>query len=614
VVTLNQGGRQLYVHDGHGVVQVILTNVIQVKPGQRVSVVGFPRPFADPIRLDNATLKAGPLGELPAAQPGTPAQAAAGRLEGQVVKFSGLVHEAGRQGDWMTLTIVADGLTFTVVLLESLAGATDPKSPATSGSTVEVVGVVTRQTLDGIRKTAFVVAVRPGGLNVLSVPLEPAPPSWWTGSRVAYLSAVFFGLFLLGGAAVTALRIQVLRAHALARQQSEEKARLEGRLEQAARLEAVGRVAGGMAHDFNNILTVINGCAQRLDEELSADPTRASLAADIRRAGRLATALNSLLLAFSRQRSVAPHPLDVDAVIADAAPVLARLLARGTAFRVTAAPGLPPALAETGMILQILINLTVNAGAAMPGGGTFTLATSAPAPGWVRITATDTGTGMPPDVLVRAFESGFSTKLAGTGTGLSTVSDAVRALRGHVRVRSEFGRGTEFEVDLPATTRPALPAHAATDETVRSAPGAPPIPTTLVRANETTVSTPTDRRVVLLVDDDDNVRSFVRYALAGAGFVVLAAPDPDSALALLAAHTGPLDLLLTDLVMPGMSGRELAVRVRAARPRVRVLFMSGSVPDGSARRGHEDEPNFLPKPFTPAQLTERVNRVLGQPI
>lgn len=127
-------------------------------------------------------------------------------------------------------------------------------------------------------------------------------------------------------------------------------------------------------------------------------------------------------------------------------------------------------------------------------------------------------------------------------------------------------------------------------------------------------ATPTDRPVVLLVDDDDNVRSFVRHVLAGAGFAVLAAPDPESALALLAAHIGPLDLLLTDLVMPGMSGRELTVRVRTVRPLVRVLFISGSIPDESSPSGHADEPNFLPKPFTPAQLTESVNRVLDRPV
>jgi two-component system, cell cycle sensor histidine kinase and response regulator CckA len=617
VVTFNQGGRQLYVHDGRDVVHVILMDTAKVKPGDRVRVTGFPRPPAEQARLENARVVFLGPGEFPAPHPGTPTQAAAGRLDGQVVKFSGAVHEAGRQGTWMTLTVVADGQTFTAVLLESLGDEPDPKPPVEPGSTVEMVGVATRLPLDGIRRTAFVVAVRPGGLNVLSVPPAPPPPSWWTNRRVAYLSAGFLGLFLLGGATVTALRIQVRRAKELARAQSEEKARLEGRLEQAARLEAVGRVAGGVAHDFNNILTVINGCAQMLDEELSADPTRAAtLAADIRRAGRLATALNALLLAFSRQRVAAPHPLDVDAVIADAAPVLGRLLSRGTIFRVSTTPGLPPALAETGLLLQVLINLTVNAGEAMPDGGTFALATSAPEPGWVRLTATDTGTGMPPEVLARAFDRGFTTKLAGTGTGLSTVSDVVRALGGRVRVRSEPGRGSEFEVDLPATGLPALPPPAEEDAADDCAES--DVATVVSPAEDTSVAPARGQRekadgpVALLVDDDDDVRTYIRAVLERAGWVVLPAADAESALALLASRSVPVDLLLTDVTMPEMSGRDLAARVRAAQPGVRVLFVSGSSADECSSDGHEDEANFLQKPFTPAELLSRIKRALTQ--
>ncbi len=459
VVTLNQGGKQLYIADDTGTVLVNSIEYTRLKTGDRVSAVGFPgRPGGDPPRLENAQVQFVETGALPAPQPGTPADAAAGRLEGHVVRLAGKVIGVGRQGDWMTLTVRAREIIFTVVLLESRPA--DEPAMAVEGSEIEALGVVSRQPLEGITRTSFMLAIRTDGLKVLSVPPpppDPPPVPWWTGRRVAYLSAGFLGLFLIGGATVTAMRVQVRRAHALARHEAAEKLRLEGRLEQAARLEAVGLVAGGVAHDFNNILTVINGCAQLLDEELTADPIHAAtLAADIRRAGRLAAALNSLLLAFSRRRGVDPHPLDMDAVIADAAPVLGRLLPRGTAFRVLAAPGLPPARAETGMFLQILVNLTVNAGEAMPGGGAFTLATSAPRPGWVRVTATDTGTGMAPDVQARVFERGFTTKLAGTGMGLSTVFEAVRAFGGRIRLRSEVGRGTEFEIDLPAAERPAL--------------------------------------------------------------------------------------------------------------------------------------------------------------
>jgi signal transduction histidine kinase/CheY-like chemotaxis protein len=494
----------------------------------------------------------------------------------------------------MTLTAVADGRSFTAVLLQALGDGAEP--PAPPGSTIEVVGAVTRQPMEGIRKTAFVVAVRPGGLTVVEVPPGPPPEPWWTGRRVAYLSAAFLGLFLVGLGAVTALRAQVRRANALVRAEHAEKERLEGRLEQAARFEAVGRAAGGVAHDFNNLLTVINGCAQILDEELTGDPARATLAADIRRAGQLATALNALLLAFGRERAVPPHPLDVDAVIADAAPVLGRLLPRGCAFRVSGTPGLPPALAETGMLLQVLINLTVNAGEAMPDGGTFALSTSVPEPGWVRITAADTGTGMTAEVRNRAFDRGFTTKVAGTGTGLSTVADVIGLLGGRIGVRSEVGRGTEFEIDLPAAPPPP-----------RALPPGPPdrraaeldAPTAQTRLDDTADAPPLPPTgpVVLVVDDDDAVRAFACAALQRAGFATLAAADAASARAVLAARGGPVDVLLADLTLPGESGHELAARVRAERPGVRVLFVSGDAPD---------DPDVLPKPFTAAQLAARV--------
>jgi CheY-like chemotaxis protein len=250
----------------------------------------------------------------------------------------------------------------------------------------------------------------------------------------------------------------------------------------------------------------------------------------------------------------------------------------------------------------------------MPDGGTFALATSAPEPGWVRVTATDTGIGMTAEVRARAFERGFTTKLAGTGTGLSTVSDVVRALGGRVRVRSELGRGSEFEVDLPAAGLPALPppaeADAADDRSeaeVATSPG---------RSDDTAVAPSRGKLnvpVALLVDDDEDVRAYIRAVLDRAGWVVLSVADAKAALSLLASRSSPVDLLLTDLTMPEMSGRELAARVRAVRPGVRVLFVSGSSADECPPDGHEDEGNFLQKPFTPAELLSRVKRALTQP-
>lgn len=619
IVTFNQGNRQFYVYDGTGVVYALFTEPVNLNRGDRVKVVGFPRLATDPIRLENSRVWVTGSGSLPPAMPATPAAGRDGKHEGHVARFTGLVHEVTRQGDWETLILVADGLTFTAIVVEN---STTRPLPA-PGSKVEVSGVVTRLPLEGVKRNAFAVMVRSDGLTVLEpppLPPEPPPPSWWTGRRVAYLTAGFFGLFLLGGATVTALRVQVRRAAELARRQSEQNQKLEGQLKVAARLEAVGRVAGGVAHDFNNILTVINGCAQLLDEEIASDPTHAAtLAADIRRAGRLATALTRLLLTFSRQRPISVHSLDLNAVIADAAPILARLLGTRAELRVIPQPNLPETLAETGMVLQILINLAANAGEAMPDGGAFTLTTSTPEPGWVRLTAADSGEGMTDEVKARAFDRGFTTKAAGTGTGLSTVADIVQILGGRIRCRSERGRGTEFEIDLPISgSALALPPH-------RSSGELPPnqfdVPSVSSSVDDTV---PTNKPpveagrpvgpVVLLVEDDDSIRALVQHILEHSGLRVLPAADAQEALQVLAGHPGPIDLLVTDLAMNGQTGQELALRVRAARPSVRVLFMSGHTPDESfletVRANHSD---FLHKPFAPAELLELAWRLLGQP-
>ncbi len=608
-ITLNQAGKHFFVLDPTGVVQLRLRESVDLRPGQRVIAYGFPRAAGttQPPLLENTTILApdpvAPIDglPLPAALPGaTLAAAAAGKLEGRVARFTGKVLATGRQGDWATLTVLADPLTFSVVMV-------DPVAPVEVGSTVEVVGVVSRQQFDKFPRHTFALVARADGLKVIEGPPrapEPAvlpPAPWWTGRRVAYLTAGFVGLFLLGGATVTALRVQVRRAKALEQKRSEEKRQLEGQLDRSGRLEAVGRVAGGVAHDFNNILTVINGCAQMLDEAAADDPERATTLANIRRAGRLAVVLSRMLLAFSRHRRGTPHPLDLNALIADAEPILARLLGNHTVLCFAPDPALPLALADTGLLLQILINLTVNASEAMPTGGTFTVATSVPEPGWVRLTATDTGAGMSAEVQARAFDRGFTTKPDGTGTGLATVYDAVRELGGRVRFDSVLGRGTAFEVDLPAAPRAGASADGPITVVIPSSPGNGP------------ATSPTGARAVaLLVEDDDGVRDYVRYVLESAGLTAVAVADPMAALRALDEPAAHFDLLMTDLELPGLDGRELAARVRAKFPNIRVLFMSGHPTDDlfPARGG---DVHFLHKPFTPGELTEQLTQLLSQP-
>ena len=596
VVTLNQSGKLAYVQDDTGVIHITWSNQVQVEPGQRVEVVGFPRLRTEPTaRLDNAEVRVVGEGPRLPPEPGTVADAVAGRLEGRVARFVGVVREVGKQGPWTTLTLSADALSFTAILL-------DPEATAEVGSTVEVIGVVTKLPFEKFRPFTFAVVTRPGALTVLEGPPRPPEPPWWTTRRVAYLSAAFLGLTLVGGAAVTALRAQVRRAAMLARAQSEEKTRLEGRLEQAAKLEAAGRVAGGVAHDFNNILTVINGCAQMLGDEITTDPAHAmELAVDIGRAGRLASVISRLLLTFSRHRTIIPHPLDVNAVVSDAAPILARLVGERTAFQMTTDPNLPPALADTGLLLQVLINLAANAGEAMPTGGAFALTTSTAGPEWVRIVAADTGMGMPRDVQARAFERGFTTKTTGTGTGLWTVAEIVRTLGGRIRVHSEVGRGTVFEIDLPAAAKSLdVPTVSAQSDNTEPASTVTPV-------------FESNRPVALFVDDDEAVRTFASYVLEQAGLAVLCAAGPEEALRVLAGHAGEIGILVTDVQMSGVGGKQLADSVRALHPDIGVLFISGYPADDarllSVLEGGE---HFLHKPFSPDELIACVRRILAE--
>jgi signal transduction histidine kinase/CheY-like chemotaxis protein len=624
VVTLNQGGKQVYVHDGTGAVQATLTDSAAILVGDRVAVVGYPRPGTDPARLDNARLRALGPGRLPPPRPGTPAQARDGKLEGEVVRLTGTVHEVGRQKDWMTLTVLADGLTFTTILRDLPAPRGEyPAWPPGSG--VEVTGVVTRQPLEGVRRTAFVVVAGAADIKVLEAPPLPRPPSWWADRRLAYLAAGFLGLALAGGATVTALRAQVRRATALVRRQYEEKEKLEGQLKLAAKLEAVGRLAGGIAHDFNNLLTVINGCAEMLAEEVAGGPGGApGHAAEIQRAGRQAAALTRQLLTFSRQRAVTPHPLDLSAAVAEAALVLARLVGERVKVLVSTGPGLPPVMAESSLLAQILLNLAVNARDAMPDGGTLALATALAEPGWVRLSASDTGCGMSEEVKAHVFEPFFTTKEVGKGTGLglSTVYGIVQTLGGRIRFRSELGRGTTFEVDLPAAGSPAAAAPPAPLAPLRLPPPLPDAATELAGAAEAAVALPPAPKppaagsgVVFLVEDDDAVRAIVHHVLVSSGLAVLSAAGPEEAMAALSGYAGPLDLLITDVVMPGRSGRELAEQFREARPGLRVLFISGYTSDEILLQGvREEQVDFLHKPFSSRELVEQVRRLLGQPV
>ncbi|MBX9582250.1 MAG: response regulator, partial [Gemmataceae bacterium] len=382
-------------------------------------------------------------------------------------------------------------------------------------------------------------------------------------------------------------------------------ARLEEQLRQAAKLEAVGRLAGGIAHDFNNLLTVINGCADLLRDEVPAGGRAADLAADIRDAGAQAAAMTVQLLTFGRRHPVAPQPLDLNAVVRNTARLLGRVIGGRVEVRLDLADDLHPARADAGLISQVLFNLAVNARDAMPAGGALTIGTGPgrdPDPnhphGWVWLAVADTGEGMPPDVQARVFEPYFTTKPPGQGTGLglATVYGIVQTLGGRVGFETAVGRGTRFVVELPATAAPPP----AVDDPTPMPPTAPAPPPPAADA---------DRPVVLLVEDDDGVRSLARRLLEMHGLGVVAAGDPAEALDL-AGGAGRVDVLLTDLSLPAMDGRELAERVRATRPGLKVVYMSGTPFLGDLGRPAEGADGFVQKPFTPAQLAAALDEAL----
>jgi DNA-binding response OmpR family regulator len=375
---------------------------------------------------------------------------------------------------------------------------------------------------------------------------------------------------------------------------------LEDDLRHAQKMEAVGQLAGGIAHDFNNLLTVIAGETELLSERLEpADPLRRDVAA-IAGATERAAALTRQLLAFSRRQLLKPRVLDLNELVASVDAMLRRVIGEDVELVTRRSGAAVPVEADPSQLEQVVLNLAVNARDAMPDGGRLTIEVSQVelppghglGPGsYALLKVSDTGTGMDAETLERVFEPFFTTKPegAGTGLGLSTVYGIVTQSGGDVRVASTPGAGTTFEVYLPSTAQ--LPATAPAEPAPAFAPPA--------------------TGTILLVEDDDAVRELALRALSDAGYAVLEAGDGGDALALCDAHDGPIDLLLTDVVMPEMSGRELAERRAPLRPETRVLYMSGYPADAIVRREVLDGGvELLEKPFTPMSLRRRVRAAL----
>ncbi len=385
--------------------------------------------------------------------------------------------------------------------------------------------------------------------------------------------------------------------------------RLEEELRQAQKMEAVGRLAGGVAHDFNNLLTAILGYCQVALERLEPrDPVRNDIE-EVLRAGERASDLTQKLLAFGRRQMLQPRVLDLNHAVSDMGRLLERLIGEDIHFVTRLAAGAPWVRADAGQVEQILMNLAVNARDAMPGGGTLTIETAnAPgedgddgadgghrtdgAGGQVVLTVSDTGTGMDHETLSRIFEPFFTTKELGKGTGLglATVYGIVKQSGGEVSVSSTPGAGTEFCISFPAVEAPLA-------ETPPARPAARSIP---------------GSGTVILVEDEVSVRELIHSVLEVNGYRVLTARDPSDAIRLGEGYTGSVDLLITDVIMPGMNGRDLAERITASRPGLRVLYISGyteEILEGARIPG--DGSTYLQKPFSLGALAAAVQDALG---
>jgi two-component system cell cycle sensor histidine kinase/response regulator CckA len=402
-----------------------------------------------------------------------------------------------------------------------------------------------------------------------------------------------------------------LREQIAERERAEEALRRsEEELRQSQKMEAIGRLAGGIAHDFNNLLSIILSYSAMMMEALSPDDPLRADAEQIAIAGQRARDLTRQLLAFSRRQMMRPEVLDLAEVVRGVEPMLRRVLGEDVELTISLAQPTPLIKADPGQIQQIIMNLVVNARDAMPEGGQLWIETAEvvldedrvrghvgarPGP-HVQLTVSDTGVGVDEETRARIFEPFFTTKPRGKGTGLglSTVLGIVQQSGGHVMVESKPDEGASFRVFLPRTTEARTPPP----------PVREPRQPVARRGSET----------VLLVEDEGQLRVLARDILRGAGYQVFEAPNAAEAIKVSQRHAGPIHLLVTDVVMPHIGGQELARRLAAERPRMRVLYMSGYTDDAIVQHGSVD-PNiaFLPKPITPDTLLGKVRETLDGP-
>ena len=388
-----------------------------------------------------------------------------------------------------------------------------------------------------------------------------------------------------------------------------ERWHLEEQLRRAQKMEAVGRLAGGVAHDFNNLLTIVMGYSDLLLERLGATDAMRAYVEEIKKAGERAASLTRQLLAFGRRQVLAPHVLDLNTVVTNVDKMLRRLIGENIELILVSEPELGRVKADPGQIEQVILNLVLNARDAMPQGGHLTLETAnvelnegyarihtSVLPGrYVMLVVSDSGIGMDAETQAHIFEPFFSTKEKGKGTGLglATVYGIVKQSGGHIWLYSEPGKGTAFKIYLPTVP-----------QAVSKAVEAAPERHSLSRESET----------ILLVEDEEGVRDLAGRILELKGYKVITAANPTVAAQVFERHEGPIHLLLTDVVMPTMSGPQLAEHLALLRPGLMILYMSGYTDNAILPHSIlEEGTQFLQKPFTPEALAHKVRKILDAP-
>ena len=388
-------------------------------------------------------------------------------------------------------------------------------------------------------------------------------------------------------------------------QEITERRRLEEPLRQSQKMEAIGRLAGGIAHDFNNLLQVISGYSEMLQRRLTRQRTLCRYVQEIKNVSEQGAVLTRQLMTVSRKPSSQSQVLDFEGIICNIIPMLRRVLGEDIALITSVAQGLGPVSADSGQLEQVILNLAVNARDAMPQGGRLILEAvnvelDAPlatrlggmAPGqYIRLTVSDTGSGMDAETQTHIFEPFFTTKEPGKGTGLGlfTVYGIVNQNGGHMQVDSTSGVGTTFTIHLPRVDAPIKVIKVE------------PAPTLALHVDET----------ILLVEDEQVVRDLVGQVLQATGYEVLEATSGEQALQMSSAHRGPIHLLLADVVLPGLSGPEVAAQLVSTRPEMQVIYISGYAPETIVRYGISEQHRlFLQKPFTPTTLLAHVREAL----